>query len=48
LNIGSVSSAAADTGRASTDILGAAVELTRQGEALKVGADTFVARVRAA
>jgi len=48
LNIGSVSRAAADTGRASKDILKAAVELTRQGEALRVGADAFIARVRAA
>jgi methyl-accepting chemotaxis protein len=48
LNIGSVSQAAADTGRASKDILQAAVELTRQGEALRVGADAFIARVRAA
>jgi methyl-accepting chemotaxis protein len=48
VNIGSVSQAAADTGRASKDILEAAVELTRQGEALRVGADAFIARVRAA
>jgi methyl-accepting chemotaxis protein len=48
LNIGSVSQAAADTGHASKDILQAAVELTRQGEALRVGADAFIARVRAA
>jgi methyl-accepting chemotaxis protein len=48
LNIGSVSQAAADTGRASKDILQAAVELTRQGEGLRVGADAFIARVRAA
>jgi methyl-accepting chemotaxis protein len=48
LNIGSVSQAAADTGRASQDILQAAVELTRQGESLRVGADAFIARVRAA
>jgi methyl-accepting chemotaxis protein len=48
LNIGSVSQGAADTGRASKDILQAAVELTRQGEALRVGADAFIARVRAA
>jgi methyl-accepting chemotaxis protein len=47
-NIGSVSRAAADTDRASKDILQAAVELTRQGEALRVGADAFIARVRAA
>jgi methyl-accepting chemotaxis protein len=47
LNIGSVSRAAADTGRASKDILQAAVELTRQGEGLRVGADAFIARVRA-
>jgi methyl-accepting chemotaxis protein len=48
LNIGSVSQAAADTGAASKDILQAAVGLTRQGEALRVGADAFIARVRAA
>jgi methyl-accepting chemotaxis protein len=48
LNIGSVSQGAADTGRASKDILQAAVELTRQGESLRVGADAFIARVRAA
>jgi methyl-accepting chemotaxis protein len=48
LNIGSVSQAASDTGRASQDILQAAVHLTRQGEALRVGADAFIARVRAA
>jgi methyl-accepting chemotaxis protein len=48
LNIGSVSQAASDTGRASEDILQAAVDLTRQGEALRVGADAFIARVRAA
>ncbi|HWF94679.1 MAG TPA: methyl-accepting chemotaxis protein [Xanthobacteraceae bacterium] len=48
LNIGSVSQGAADTGRASKDILRAAVELTRQGESLRVGADAFIARVRAA
>jgi methyl-accepting chemotaxis protein len=47
-NIGSVSQAAADTGHASKDILQAAVELTRQGEALRVGADAFIGRVRAA
>jgi methyl-accepting chemotaxis protein len=48
LNIRSVSQAAADTGRASTDILQAAVGLTQQGEALRVLADAFIARVRAA
>jgi len=48
VNIGAVSKAAADTGRAAKDILGAAVELTRQGEALRIGADTFITRVRAA
>jgi methyl-accepting chemotaxis protein len=47
-NIGTVSQAAADTGHASRDILQAAVELTRQGEALRVGADAFIGRVRAA
>jgi methyl-accepting chemotaxis protein len=46
--IGNVSKAAADTGRASNDILQAAVELTKQGETLRVGADAFIARVRAA
>jgi methyl-accepting chemotaxis protein len=48
LTIGSVSKAAADTGRASNDILQAAVGLTKQGEALREGADAFIARVRAA
>jgi methyl-accepting chemotaxis protein len=48
LNIGSVSQAAADTGRASKDILEATVQLTRQGTALRVGADAFIARVRVA
>ena len=47
LTIGNVSQAAADTGRASKDILHAAVELTRQGEGLRLGADAFIARVRA-
>ncbi|HLH98106.1 MAG TPA: methyl-accepting chemotaxis protein [Xanthobacteraceae bacterium] len=47
-NIGSVSRAAADTDRTSKDILQAAAELTRQGELLRVGADGFIARVRAA
>jgi methyl-accepting chemotaxis protein len=48
LNIGAVSKAAADTGRAAQVILQAAVQLTRQGEALRTGADTFIALVRAA
>jgi methyl-accepting chemotaxis protein len=48
LAIGNVSKAAADTGRASNDILQAAVELTNQGETLRLGADAFIARVRAA
>jgi methyl-accepting chemotaxis protein len=48
LNIGSVSQAAADTGRASDDILQAAMSLTKQGDALRVAADAFIARVRAA
>jgi hypothetical protein len=48
LTIGSVSKAAADTGRASNDILQAAVGLTKQGEALRAGADAFIARVRVA
>ncbi len=46
LTIGSVSKAAADTGRASNDILQAAVGLTKQGDALRAGADAFIARVR--
>jgi methyl-accepting chemotaxis protein len=48
LNIGSVTQAAADTGRASDDILQAAVGLTKQGDALRVAADAFITRVRAA
>jgi methyl-accepting chemotaxis protein len=48
LNIGNVSHAAAGTGRASSDILRAAVDLTEQGEALRVVADAFITRVRAA
>ena len=48
LNIGSVSKAAADAGATSGDILQAAVGLTKQGEALRAGADAFIARVRAA
>ena len=47
-NIGRVSETAADTGRASSDILQATVELTRQGEALRGVAEAFIARVRAA
>jgi methyl-accepting chemotaxis protein len=47
-NIGSVSRAAAVTDSASKDIQKAAAELTRQGEALRIGADAFIARVRAA
>jgi methyl-accepting chemotaxis protein len=48
LNIGRVSQTAADTGRASSDILQATVELTQQGEALRAVAESFIARVRAA
>ena len=48
LNIGSVSKTAADAGAASSDILQAAVGLTKQGDALRAGADAFIARVRAA
>jgi methyl-accepting chemotaxis protein len=48
VNIASVSRAAADTDSASKDILQAAAELARQGELLRVGADAFIARVRAA
>jgi methyl-accepting chemotaxis protein len=48
LNIGSVSQAAADTGRASNDILQAVVGLTKEGVSLRVAADAFITRVRAA
>jgi len=47
-NIRSVSRAAADTGRVATDMVKAAVDLTQQAAALRVGADAFIARVRAA
>jgi methyl-accepting chemotaxis protein len=47
-NIGSVTAAAADTGRVSKDILQAAVALTSQSETLRAGVDAFIARVRAA
>jgi methyl-accepting chemotaxis protein len=48
VNIGSVSRAAADTGRTAKDILSAAVALTSRGEALRTGVDSFIARLRAA
>jgi methyl-accepting chemotaxis protein len=48
VNIGSVSRAAADTGRVANEMVRAAVDLTQQATALRVGADAFIARVRAA
>jgi methyl-accepting chemotaxis protein len=47
-NIGTVTAAAADTGRVSKDILQSAVALTNQSETLRAGVDAFIARVRAA
>jgi methyl-accepting chemotaxis protein len=47
-NIRSVSRAAADTGRVANDMVKAAVDLTQQAATLRVGADAFIARVRAA
>jgi methyl-accepting chemotaxis protein len=48
LNITSVSQRAADTGRVSSEIVKAAIELAKQSEALRLGVDGFIARVRAA
>ena len=47
-NIGSVSSAAADSDRVASEMVQAAVELSKQATALRQGADGFIARVRAA
>ena len=47
-NIRGVSRAAADTGRVANEMVKAAVDLTQQAAALRVGADAFIARVRAA
>jgi methyl-accepting chemotaxis protein len=47
-NITSVSELAADTGRVSNEIVKSAVELARQSDALRLGVDAFIARVRAA
>jgi methyl-accepting chemotaxis protein len=46
-NIGGVTAAASETGSASTQVLGAARELTEQSEALRVQVDHFIAKVRA-
>lgn len=46
-NMTGVSSLAADTRRVSNDIVKAAVELAKQSDALRLGADGFIARVRA-
>jgi methyl-accepting chemotaxis protein len=48
VNITSVSQRAADTGRVSNEIVKAAVELAKQSDALRLGVDGFIARVRAA
>jgi len=48
VNIRSVSRAAADTGRVATEMVQAAVNLTQQAANLRLGADAFIARVRAA
>jgi methyl-accepting chemotaxis protein len=47
-NIRGVSRAAADTGRVANEMVKAAVDLTQQAATLRVGADAFIARVRAA
>jgi len=47
-NIRGVSRAAADTGRVANEMVKAAIDLTQQAAALRVGADAFIARVRAA
>ena len=47
-NIRSVTRAAADTGRVANEMVKAAIDLTQQAGALRVGADAFIARVRAA
>ena len=47
-NIGSVSRAAADTGRVANEMVRAAFELTQQAATLRQGADGFIAKVRAA
>jgi methyl-accepting chemotaxis protein len=47
-NISGMTRTAADTGRASGEIVQSAVELTRQAEALRTGFDGFIQRVRAA
>jgi methyl-accepting chemotaxis protein len=46
-NITGVSQAAQDTGAAATQVLGAAGELSRNGETLKLQVETFIAEVRA-
>jgi methyl-accepting chemotaxis protein len=47
-NISGVTAAASETGSASTQVLGAARELTRQSQALRAQVDHFITRVRAA
>jgi methyl-accepting chemotaxis protein len=47
-NISGMTRTAADTGRASGEIVQSAIELTRQAEALRTGFDGFIQRVRAA
>jgi methyl-accepting chemotaxis protein len=48
VNIRSVTRAATDTGRVANEMVKAAVDLTQQAATLRVGADAFIARVRAA
>jgi methyl-accepting chemotaxis protein len=47
-SIRTVSSAAADTGRVANEMVQAAVELSQQAGSLRHGADSFIAKVRAA
>ncbi len=47
-NIGGVSQAASETGRMSSDVLGAATELSQQSDMLRVAVDGFIEKVRAA
>ena len=47
-NISGMTRTAADTGRASGEIVQSAVELTQQADALRNGFDGFIQRVRAA
>ena len=48
LNIVNVTEAAAQTGAAATQVLGAAGELSQQSEMLKIKVETFLAEIRVA